>query len=189
MNKVLMTPEQETELRVAAGDVVETLTRIATRAEEEVLQGQEVRQSPIIHGGFDTNMLATQKISNARSQNMDGYRQLTKEPALARVVATKGSGEEKVTYYISRSSTVSGVKQLASYRSPVGRLAAIDLGDSIILPNGSELTLLEKIRLKPKKQDEKWDSIQSLYEHSLDLPPLTIESLLALLEVTSEEQF
>lgn len=69
---------------------------------------------------------------------------------------------------------------LASYRSPVGRLASLPVGESISLPTGT-VEVLERAQLHPALTDELWDSRNSIVEGS-DYGPVTIESFRAFLE-------
>ena len=114
------------------------------------------------------------------SENRTGVRYLLHEPAIARVVATTGEGESR-TYFICRTSPVplpAEAAQLASYRSPVGRLASLPVGEEIQLPNGELLKVVERALLQPVQNDQEWDSRDSVLE-SETYGPLTVESLRA----------
>ena len=116
------------------------------------------------------------------SENRTSLRYLLREPAIARVVATTDDGERR-TYFICRTSPVplpTRAAQLASYRSPVGRLASLPVGEEIQLPNGELLEVVERALLQPVHNDEGWDSRDSVLE-SETYGPLTVESLRALL--------
>ena len=95
-------------------------------------------------------------------------------------------GEER-TYYICRTSPVSGFPNLASYRAPVGRLASLAIGAEFTLPNGTVVEVLERAQLRPAALADGWDSRDTVVEAE-HFGPLTIESLRALLtEVAGEE--
>lgn len=119
-------------------------------------------------------------------ENADGYRLLTLEPAIARV-AVVDEGGSKTTYYICRAAPVSVADKrikLASYRSPVGRLAALPVGaDHTLRRDGHTVSVevLEYARFQPKFADGEWDARNSIVEGDA-YGPLTIESLRRLLE-------
>lgn len=108
------------------------------------------------------------------------------EPAIARVVVVDEEGEER-TYYICRTTPVSGFPNLASYRAPVGRLASLAIGAEFTLPNGTVVEVLERVQLRPAAMADGWDSRDTVVEAE-HFGPLTIESLRALLtEVAGAE--
>jgi hypothetical protein len=83
-----------------------------------------------------TSSSAIQRLDQISQANRESYQVLVAEPAIARVVVVDEDGEEK-TYYICRTTPVSGFPNLASYRAPVGRLASLAVGAEFTLPNGS----------------------------------------------------
>jgi hypothetical protein len=119
-------------------------------------------------------------------ENADGYRLLSHEPAIARVAVIDEEGA-KTTYYICRAAPVSVLDKqikLASYRSPVGRLAALPVGADHTLRRGERavsVEVLEYARFQPKFADGGWDARNSIVEGDA-YGPLTIESLRRLLE-------
>lgn len=126
-------------------------------------------------------------ISEERRQALQILRE---EPAIARVLVEDEDGA-KTIYYIARATSTtapkSGVK-IANYRSPIGRLASLSVGNEYALPtpNGTRyLEILEKVTLRPKMQ-EKWDSINSII-HTLGHAPFTAASLRELTESESGE--
>jgi predicted NACHT family NTPase len=61
----------------------------------------------------------------------------------------------------------------------VGRIASLEPGDELELPNGEVITVNRITLLNPFKRNLEWDSRRNRYE-DLDDGPLTIDSLLAL---------
>ena len=115
-------------------------------------------------------------------ENRKSLRQLLHEPAIARVVATNEDGESRI-YFICRTSPVQlsqHAAKLASYRSPIGRLASLPVGEEIELPNGELLEVRERALLRPAQNEQGWDSRHSILQ-SETYGPLTVESLRALL--------
>jgi hypothetical protein len=81
----------------------------------------------------------------------------------------------------------SGLPNLASYRAPVGRLAALEIGEEFVLPDGTVVEVLERARLQPNVSIVGWDSHDTVVEAE-NFGPFTIESLRRLLaEDTNKE--
>jgi len=133
-----------------------------------------------------TSSSTIQRLDQISQANRESYQVLATEPAIARVVVIDEEGEEK-TYYICRTTPVSGFPNLASYRAPVGRLASLAIGAEFTLPNGTVVEVLERAQLRPNALADGWDSRDTVVEAE-DFGPFTIESLRALLtEVAGEE--
>lgn len=119
-------------------------------------------------------------------ENTDGYRLLSLEPAIARVAVIDEEGA-KTIYYICRAAPVSVPDKrikLASYRSHVGRLAALPVGAGHTLRRGDRavsVDVLEYARFQPKFAHGGWDARNAIIEGDA-YGPLTIESLRRLLE-------
>lgn len=103
-----------------------------------------------------------------------------KEPAISRVVIQYDNGRKK-TVYITRSTPPSELDNFASYRSPIGRLASIQIGDEFELPNGEYVVAISRVILKPNKNNGSWDSQDSEFEE-LQKTLFTVSSLRKLLE-------
>jgi hypothetical protein len=89
------------------------------------------------------------------------------------------------TYYIARAaSSIGGGFKVASYRSPMGRLAALEPGDAIqVYRTSGETTLavVERALLKPRQDRQGWDATNTVFETE-EFGPITVESLRRLLE-------
>ena len=94
--------------------------------------------------------------------------------------------DERTTYYICRAAPVhvdDTTLKLASYRSPVGRLAALPVGtENTMQRSGQSISVevLESAKFRPLLVSGEWDSQNSILEGDT-YGPLTIESLRALL--------
>jgi len=140
-----------------------------------------------------TNTLNTDKAAKRLSDiNVElavNLRHLQQEPAIARVVVIDEEDEAAVpvTYYITRCTpykSLGGNENLAGYRGPLGRMAALDVGDSveIKLPKSTHyFEVVEKALLRPQEIEGIWDSRDSQIYFSDD-QPLTIRSLRSFLE-------
>lgn len=133
-----------------------------------------------------TSRSAINQLDAISLSNRVSYNVLAAEPAIARVVVMDKEGEKR-TYYICRTTPISGFRNLASYRAPVGRLASLPIGTEFTLPNGMVVEVLERARLRPTSSVDGWDSCDNVVE-TVHFGPVTIESLRALLkEMTGEE--
>lgn len=100
--------------------------------------------------------------SLASSRKRTEYLELTiHEPICASITYSDENGK-KQTIYITRGDTTTCHDFLiASYRSPIGRLAALDIGDNeyVELPKQQiECTLLQKNEFFPFKPENIWDA-------------------------------
>jgi hypothetical protein len=110
---------------------------------------------------------------------------LTTEPAIARVVAVGEDGKAR-TYFIARGTPTRPPRDgslVASYRSPIGRLAALPVGSEleITTKTGTRiLEVLEHAALHPRLKDERWDSVDSVVAGD-GFGPFTVKSFAELL--------
>jgi hypothetical protein len=136
----------------------------------------------------DRAMQNLTSISETRKREL---MQLCDEPAIARVVALDDSQEER-TVFIARASAdpTSGIGLLAaSYRSPMGRLAVVPVGEELEIrtPGGLRtFEVLERATLRPTQTASQWDSVNSVV-NGPTYGPLTIVSLRALLRPSGEK--
>ena len=134
---------------------------------------------------------AIANIQQINREVTEGYRILSREPAIARVAVTDEDGN-RTTYYICRTTPPitdnAGIK-LVSYRSPKGRLAAIPVGQdhTVTLPGGKTIyiEILENAKFHPVLENGEWDSRDSILEGG-GYGLLTVESLRALLRPSAE---
>lgn len=178
--------ESRKHIEQVAGEALGQLESIAEAAKSKLRDGQTLGSDALASINTMTSSSAIQRLDQINQANRESYQVLVAEPAIARVVVVDEEGEEK-TYYICRTTPVSGVPNLASYRAPVGRLASLAIGAEFTLPNGNVVEVLERAQLRPNALTDGWDSRDSVVEAE-HFGPLTIESLRALLtEVAGEE--
>lgn len=114
-----------------------------------------------------------------------GYQSLVNEPAIARIEIEDEEGKV-FRLFISRKSSLllhSGVA-LASYDSPLGRVASFAVGDDgevEIRGKRQRYYVREKMVLHPVRLGQEWDSRNNLWRHEDDSTQ-SIESLLAFLQ-------
>ena len=178
--------ESKRHIEQVAGEALAQLESIAEASKSKLLDGRKLGSDALASINTMTSSSAIQRLDQISQANRESYRVLVAEPAIARVVVIDEEGEEK-TYYICRTTPVSGIPNLASYRAPVGRLASLAIGAEFTLPNGTVVEVLERAQLRPSALADGWDSRDTVVEAE-HFGPLTIESLRALLtEVAGEE--
>lgn len=169
-----------------ADEALAQLESIAETAKGKLYDGRTPGSDALANINTMTSSSAIQRLDKIGQENRESYQVLVAEPAIARVVVVDEEGEEK-TYYICRTTPVSGFPNLASYRATVGRLASLAIGTEFTLPNGTVVEVLERAQLRPNALAGGWDSRDTVVEAE-HFGPFTIESLRALLtEVTGEE--
>lgn len=167
---------------VVAKESIDAMTRIAAVASEkgsEKSVGLDLAMGSV---NSWTDAGAGKRLSNAQGEQARAAHELAEEPMIARVRTRDEDGVERV-YHFTRNFTLS-VKglTLTSYNSgaPIGRLAALDVGDDFELPDGRFIEVIEKGIYKPVLTAEGWDGIENQVR-SKDFNPLAIESLRRLL--------
>jgi hypothetical protein len=181
----LMT-ESRQHIEYVAGEALTQLESIAAVAKSKLHDGRTLGSHALASINTMTSSLAVQRLDEISQANRDSYSVLAREPAIARIVVADEEGEER-TYYICRTTPVSGFPNLASYRAPLGRLASLSVGAEFTLPNGEVVEVLERAQLRPVALADGWDSRDTVVEAE-HFGPFTIESLRALLtEVIGEE--
>lgn len=140
-----------------------------------------------------TAQRAVETLSGVSEETRRELRQLGSEPAIARVVVLGDDGISSV-YFISRAGTLPGLQgpgRMASYRSPMGRLAALPVGGEREIPTPRGLRtyeLKEHAALRPNQNRGLWDSKETVVRIE-GRGPRTIVSLRALLDgATPTEQ-
>jgi len=169
-----MSEEQREYLRAVAKEVIERfrgISRAAAAAAENFvpLRGEGFASPPT-----EQNLRQVAEINN---ENLQNARLLAREPAIARVVVSVEEAGER-TYYISRGGIINGIADMASYLSPLGRIAAQPIGTEIVRPDGAVLTVTQRATLLPVFEDSDWDSKSSQFE-ATGLGTVGLESLRA----------
>ncbi|MET0063027.1 MAG: ATP-binding domain-containing protein [Candidatus Thiodiazotropha endolucinida] len=175
-------PQQH--IKNVSRESLEIFDAIAAKASQRLKEAQVSSAEVLASVNTMTDAGAVQKLGSISASNREAYQALTAEPAISRLVAADETGKTS-TYYISRKFTVSleGDLRLASYQSPIGRLAALPIGEKVTLHIGGVdrcFELLEQARYKPIKVEDAWDSKFTVFEGD-EYGLLTVESLLALL--------
>lgn len=173
-----LTEETKKYLNVAADETLDAFDGVAKAAQKKVADNRGVSCGVVSPNTWNSTS-ANDHLVRINSSLHSDYLKLKSEPAIARVVALDDKGKSR-TYYICRATPVTGLDViLASYHSPAGRMASLDIGEEYELPNGTLLEIVEKTRLRPQKDNGLWDSEDTVLETD-EFGPLTIKSLRAL---------
>ncbi|ACS61057.1 conserved hypothetical protein (plasmid) [Rhizobium leguminosarum bv. trifolii WSM1325] len=176
--------EHEAQIEAVANESLESFAMISGTARDHL----EAARAPSIQIADNswTNPNADQNRRRIDQENAETHRLLIEEPAIARVRVTDEDGAT-TDYYICRTSPVpltnKGIK-LASYRSPVGRLASLPVGsDHTLFRDGRPVTVevVEFARFQPRVVDGQWDAHNAVVAGG-DYGPLSIESFRRWLE-------
>lgn len=159
-----------------ADETLKQFERVASAARAKLGEASGATIESLANINTMTSGGTINRLAQIADANRESYQQLVKEPAIARVVVEDEDGKRH-TYYICRSTPMLG---MASYRSPVGRLASLPVGASLNLPTGT-VEVLELARLHPESKYTGWDSVSTVLEGD-NYGPVTIESFRALLE-------
>ncbi len=139
-----------------------------------------------------TNDRAVQNLTTISEDRQRDLMQLCAEPAIARVVVLDDNKQERMVF-IARASAdpiPGGGALVASYRSPMGRLAAIPVGSDheVRTPHGVRtFEVLERAAVRPARTADQWDSINTVVQGRA-YGPLTVVSLRALLRSRTVEE-
>ena len=178
------------QIKIVAEEILGVFSEVSEAAKSRLTKTSSSRKfSP-----FANPSPPQQAINNLRDiveVSRGDYQRLAREPAIARVMVNDDGESEKI-YYICRATPVSmsdDKVKLASYRSPVGRLAALPVGEkrTLILPRGDQtIEVLEREKFRPTVVGQEWDARNSVFEGH-NHGPITIESLRALLKGLEDE--
>ena len=146
-----------------AREILTALAKIAVEVEPRTRGRASMDSSGVLVPGSTAE--AATHLNRIRLENLKGYQQLLREPAFARVATIDNVGKKR-TYYICRVAPVNIPGEdwkLASYRSPVGRLASLPVGDEHIIPAGL-VEVMESAKFSPEFTYSEWDAINSYLE-------------------------
>lgn len=181
-----LTQQSKQHVEQVARDALDQFDKVATAAQTAIRNAPNLGTDALAAVNTLTGGAAVQRLGQINQENLESYQILAREPAIARVAVLDEEGRQRV-YYICRTTPITGVSNLASYRAPVGRLASLPVGTEFSLPNGDVVEVVERVQLRPSHLAEGWDSRDTIIEAD-DLGPFTIESLRSLLyKVAGEE--
>ncbi len=173
-----------------AEDVIKTFEKVSNLVKSQSDDYKSINPSSIASMNTFTSEAAIENLDIISSANISSIKIIANEPAIARIICEDEVGVP-IIYYITRTTPISGLNELgtkfASYRSPVGALAARNVGSEFVLPNGKHLTILEKSMLQPTRLPNGWDSLDTFIS-SNDFDDVTVQSLRAILIDRKDDQ-
>lgn len=155
-------------------------TAAANLENEPDLSGEVFASINTLTGAALRNLSA---ISEEKRRDLEA---VLAQPAIARLEVLNDAGE-KETIYVTPAGAPRptwGKARVASYRSPVGRLAAVPVGTDVEVrtPAGTKsYELIERARLRPLRELSGWDARNTILDR-LSGKPITVVSLRALLQ-------
>ncbi|MBW0172132.1 MAG: ATP-binding domain-containing protein [Hydrogenophaga sp.] len=175
-----MTLKDGQRLEPLATEIVGKLDAVASTAKSWLASPNRLGVDSLANAGNTLNSdRAARALDNVNQANEAAFRKLASEPSIARVVAEDKDGH-LTTYYFCRAEQGMVTQGLFSYRAPIGRLAALPVGDEYVRPDGKALHVIERAQLRPTPLAGAWDAYTVV--QSEDAPTVTIESLRKLLE-------
>lgn len=174
----------QAEFEVLAEEALSTIAEIADGAAQKLASKGHSSANSFASGNTLTGGQAFQNLENIGIANREAWEALKREPSIARLVLVDDEGRTMVVYIARKSSLpLASGKQLASYGSPIGRLAELPVGEeATVTLQGQQhvFSLIEKTSFRPGIVDGEWDSTGNQYRH-VDLGVFSIDSLRALL--------
>jgi hypothetical protein len=178
-------------IKPVASESLALIAEIADAAEAQLSDTRSRGLGVVANINTFNSQSAYTSLSENRAQTIRNLETLCEEPVIARVVATNDYGQA-TTYFICRATAGSPPRsgaKVASYRSPIGRLASLPVGGELLVEKSNRdeyLEVVERAVLHPKVVDQGWDSIDSTLEGD-DYGPVTVRSFRALVHSESGE--
>jgi hypothetical protein len=179
----------EERLTGVAEHTLKIFAEVATKAAAEL--GEDPPDAGTVFAAVNT-LTADRAVRNLHNVNDARSRELyalSTEPAIARIVAETESGETKTIFFANGTPTQKpgDGSLVASYRSPIGRLAALSVGKQFPSFSWGDLKVRERATLRPRLTDIGWDSVDSVVE-GLKAGAVTVKSFRELLRSTGDDR-
>ena len=169
-----------------AGLTLKVFKEVEEKANEKLKDSTSTSPSALanINTLNDTN--TTRELSRITSQNFLDCEWLKDEPAIAKVTVEFDGGTKQSFYFCRRTPVHINSAKLATYYSPKGNWASLDLEDEVEDHKLGFGTIVEKATLKPKRVQNLWDAIDTTYSNiEVDSNPQSIQSLREYIEAYS----
>lgn len=147
------------DLRPLAEDTLSCIEQTASFARERL--EEPTRATVGAFAGINTlnDIPKIDTLAQITSEETRSLQRLEEEPIIARIGVKDEDGRE-ITYFVTRAAAphIPG-RKIASYKSPVGRIAAQDVGAIFVHPaSGEELEIIDKAIVFPRRAAGEWDS-------------------------------
>lgn len=148
-------------------EILDKLSAISEKAIVQLEEAIPASAATLAIANTFNDPTAASSVNKASAKVRESAYVLKDEPALARVLVEDEDGKRDI-FYICRISPIDGIRNLASYDSPIGRLAAIRIGAEFTLPNGRTVEVLERFVIHPHRDASGWDSEDTVLESGSD---------------------
>ncbi len=178
-------------LRPIALDTINTFEAICDAVADRMRREAGPSHTSIANAQTFTSGAAHNQLEGILRSEQANLAKLAREPAISRIVAVDAEGNCRI-YFICRNAPVTlpgRTAPLASYKSKMGRLASLPIGEEVEIEidgirQGWEL--VERCRLQPIRPGGDWDSQNTIVEGGR-IGIATVESLRALLDEGARE--
>lgn len=172
-----ITQDTTQHIELIADDTLTQFEKVAEAAKNALLRDSSGADSLASINTMTSN--AVQSLRKVDQENRESYQKLMREPAIARVMVADENGSRS-TYFFCRAEQGMPNINTISYLAKIGRLAALEVGEEFLLPNGTVVEVLERALFRPTLIEKSWDSRDTVVQGE-NFGPITIDSLRALL--------
>ena len=167
-----------------AEHALKALDAICDKAKDKYEKGIAINPNNALANPSDFNApLAQNNLVQISQTVLVSLKKLINEPAICRVSTIDENGEPRVFMICRETAAVEGIQPpLASYHAPIGRLAALPIGEDLPFKDGRYYEVTEKIFFKVSNYYDKRDSVDNVVE-SNEFKTKTIKSLRALVSI------
>lgn len=179
-----MDAQDEEYLQGLAQEVLDACQVVAEKAKVALLDWRPPTVDAMGVNHVGTVERAMSQLGEISAQTRVDLDRLADEPLVARLLLEDEGGRLRVLFICENSAASSflpGV-DVASYRSPKGRLASRDVGedDEVALPGGRQSFIVqEKARFRSRARDAEWDALDAAVARA-GVNPVTVRSMRAL---------
>lgn len=169
------------ELKVLAQSTLDHFDVTVESALAGLANPQDVGVSSLASLNTMTSGATLQSFDHINDGRRKSLALLSREPAIARVSVVDDDGRERVIFIARATPQSPGAKGslFASYRSPLGQLASVLVGQEYEIKVGGRSTtylVVDRANLRPIETGNGWDA-PSTAVHRIDAKPVTILSL------------
>jgi hypothetical protein len=154
----------EETLHTLADESLSAVSTVARRASQQLQSNPSDRSDVIVNQAIEDRANAESRIAAIGHAEQRAYSDLARRPLLSRIEVITDSGDRKI-YFIARHAAPPNTGlTIASYNSPVGRLASIEPGETFTLPDGTAVELVNSAKLRTQYEDDLWDSVNTVFD-------------------------
>lgn len=172
-------------LKPVADQTLDHFDVTASDAAEALGADRPTGSDALIHANAMTSGAAQRNLAGITESRRIDLARLAQEPAIARIVVIDENDHQE-TIFIARASPLTRTAAgaiTASYRSAIGRLASLDVGEDADIKLRDQIKtyeVIERAELRPVRRGGEWDALNTVFR-SLSAGPVTVTSLRELL--------